>query len=110
MIDITDEQMCRVRELCAEYGVVKIELFGSAATDDFDPSRSDVDLVATFGERDVRGFAKRFFAFESAIQAVFAWPVDLLTSSTFDNPFMQRTVDRTIRTIYERRSTTEAVA
>jgi len=24
MIDITDEQMARVRDLCAEYGVVKL--------------------------------------------------------------------------------------
>ncbi len=110
MIEITDEQMARVRELCAEYGVVKLEVFGSAATDAFDPERSDLDLVATFGDRGVSGFAKRFFAFEKAIQVLFDRPVDLLTSATFDNPFMQRSVDRTIRTIYERRPTTEAVA
>lgn len=46
MIDITDEQMARLRALCDEYGVVKLELFGSAATDAFDPARSDVDVIA----------------------------------------------------------------
>lgn len=110
MIEITDEQMARVRELCAEFGVVKLELFGSAATDAFDPAMSDLDLVVTFGERGTPGFATRFFAFESAINTLFERPVDLLTSSTFDNPFMQRSVDRTIRTLYERRPTSEAVA
>ena len=102
MIDITDEQMARVRELCAEYGVVKLELFGSAATDAFDPTRSDLDVVATFGDR--------FFAFCDAMEAVFGRKVDVLTSATFDNPFMQRSVERTLRTVYERRPTTEAVA
>lgn len=110
MIEITDAQVARIRGLCDEYGVVKLELFGSATIDDFDPARSDVDLIATFGDRGRRGFTKRFLAFESAIQAVFERPVDLLTSSTFDNPFMQRSVDRTIRTSYERRPPTDAVA
>lgn len=39
MIEITDNQMAKVRELCAEYGVVKLELIGSAATGVFDCGR-----------------------------------------------------------------------
>jgi len=110
MIDITDEQMTRVRALCDEYGVLKLELFGSAATDAFDPAQSDLDVVATFAERSKGDLGDRFFAFCDAMEALFGRRVDVLTSSTFDNPFMQRSVDRTIRTIYERRQTTEAVA
>jgi len=110
MIEITAEQMARVVELCDEYGVVKLELFGSAATDDFDPAKSDLDVVATFGDRGKGDLGDRFFAFCDAMEAVFSRKVDVLTSATFDNPFMQRSVDRTIRTIYDRRPPTEAVA
>ena len=110
MIDIAEEQMARVRELCDEHGVVKLELFGSATTDAFDPARSDVNVIATFGNRGKGDLGDRFFAFCDAMEDVFGRTVDVLTSSTFDNPFMQRSVDRTIKTIYERRPATEGVA
>lgn len=34
-----------IRALCREFGVKRLELFGSAATDEFDPDRSDVDFL-----------------------------------------------------------------
>ncbi len=35
-------------EFCHRWGVVKLELFGSVLRDDFDPARSDVDVMVTF--------------------------------------------------------------
>lgn len=102
MIDVTDEQMVRVRELCAEYGVVKLELFGSAATDDFDPARSDVDVIARFSDGEDLDFADRFFGFEEALEALFGRTVDLLTDRKFRNVIFQRAVDATRKPIYER--------
>jgi len=37
-----------IRALARAYGVARLELFGSAATDDFDAGRSDVDFLATY--------------------------------------------------------------
>ena len=34
--------------LCREYGVARLELFGSGATDAFDPARSDVDFIVAY--------------------------------------------------------------
>ena len=102
MIDITDEQMARVRDLCAEYGVVKLQLFGSAATDAFDPTRSDVDLIGTFADPEERGYARRYLRFAEAMEALFGRRVDLMTDWPIRNPFLQRSVDQTRRTIFER--------
>ena len=37
-----------IRLLCRRYGVARLGLFGSAATDAFDPDRSDVDFLVTY--------------------------------------------------------------
>ncbi len=34
-----------ILDLCWEYGIVRLELFGSAATDAFDPNHSDIDFI-----------------------------------------------------------------
>ena len=39
-----------VGELCRKYSVRRLVLFGSAVTDRFDTSRSDVDFLVEFGD------------------------------------------------------------
>jgi len=102
MIEITPEQMEKVVELCAQYDVVKLELFGSAATDAFDPERSDLDLIGTFADAEERGYARRYLHFAEAMEKLFGRRVDLLTDWPIRNPFLQREVDQTRRTIFER--------
>jgi len=102
MIEITDEQMARLRELCDEYGVVKLELFGSAATDAFDSVRSDVDVIARFEEQSDIDYVDRFFGFVEALEQLFGRPVDLLTQQEFRNAIFEHSVDATRRVIYER--------
>jgi predicted nucleotidyltransferase len=41
-----------IRSLCREYGVSRLELFGSFARGDFEAGRSDVDLVIESGLRN----------------------------------------------------------
>ena len=44
-----------IGELCRRYGVRRLVLFGSAVTDRFDPSRSDVDFLVESGTRPADG-------------------------------------------------------
>ena len=37
-----------IRALCREYGIVRLEVFGSVVTEDFDPARSDVDVIIEY--------------------------------------------------------------
>jgi predicted nucleotidyltransferase len=51
MIDITP-QLDFIRQLCLSLRVKRLSLVGSAARDDFDPTRSDVDLLVEFDGLD----------------------------------------------------------
>jgi uncharacterized protein len=44
---ITSHQQ-ELLELCARFGVRRLEVFGSAAGEEFDPSRSDLDFLVDF--------------------------------------------------------------
>jgi predicted nucleotidyltransferase len=46
MQPIVANKLPEVAELCRRFHVRRLELFGSAATADFDPERSDIDTSA----------------------------------------------------------------
>lgn len=49
-----------VAEFCRKWGIRRLSFFGSVTRDDFDPERSDVDVLVEFRNRKTPGV--RFFA------------------------------------------------
>jgi predicted nucleotidyltransferase len=37
-----------VADLCRKHGITRLDVFGSVLRDDFDPARSDIDLLVEF--------------------------------------------------------------
>lgn len=44
-LNISDEQLA---EFCRKWKITRLELFGSALREDFDPEKSDLDLLVTY--------------------------------------------------------------
>ena len=73
-----------IAALCGRYGVSRLEVFGSAARGyDFDPERSDVDLLVTFAP-DTQYGLDLHMNLEEALQKLLGRPVDLLTRETVE--------------------------
>lgn len=67
-----------IAALCRRFGVTRLEVFGSAARgDDFDPARSDVDLLVEFGPGVRRSFAT-LLGFEEAVAQLVGRRVDVV--------------------------------
>jgi predicted nucleotidyltransferase len=90
----------RVEKLCRELAVDELRLFGSAASDGFDPASSDVDLVVNFHDHDAPGISDRYFSLAEGLEEIFSRPVDLVTTRAIKNPYFRRIVDETSRLIY----------
>ena len=90
----------RVAQLCRDLSVRELRLFGSAATDKFDETRSDVDVVVDFVDGDKPGIADRYMALAEGLEEIFNRPVDLVTTRAIRNPFFRQIVDETSRLIY----------
>ena len=67
----------QIAELCSRFGVVRLDLFGSASHGQgFDEDRSDVDLLVEFASPELE--YRNFVAFQAALSALLGRPVDLV--------------------------------
>jgi uncharacterized protein len=90
----------RIAELCRKYGIKKLELFGSAASGDFDRGRSDVDFFYELENADSGSLADRFFDFQSDLEKLLATKVDLVSSPDATNPYFLQVANRHRLTLY----------
>ncbi len=74
-----------LRELAQRYGVHSVAVVGSAATGDFDPMRSDLDLLVDFGEY-TDNLGRRAVHFYLDAQDLFGRRVDVISTHGIRNP------------------------
>src|SRR5215216_7396677 len=92
-----------IRALCHQYGVRRLDLFGSAATGDFDAATSDLDFVATFADTRSPGYADRYLGFAEALERRFGCPVDVITERSIRNPSFRQAVEASRQPVYDER-------
>lgn len=103
MVDLITDNLDAIATLCQRYGVRKLEVFGSATTDRFDPETSDVDFVIEFADREFR-YADRFFRFADEIERLLGRPADFVFGNRpITNPYFREAIDESRVTIYEAR-------
>ena len=103
MNGLIEQHRDAIRALCQQYGVRRLDLFGSAATGAFDPVTSDLDFVATFADTRSPGYADRYLGFAEALQALFGRSVDIITERSIRNPYFRQAVEASRQPIYDER-------
>jgi uncharacterized protein len=101
IIPSVEEKRAAVADLCRSFGVRKLELFGSAATGEFNPNRSDLDFIVEFPpEYDFGPWLSRFSQFERSLTDLFGRRVDLIMPSALRNPWFRREAEKARVTLY----------
>jgi len=103
MIPALEERLDLIAEICRRHHVVRLEVFGSAADDSFDPERSDVDFLVEFSPgEDMGPWLSRYFDLKDALEALLGCSVDLVMvgSPGLENPYFAREANRTRRLLY----------
>ena len=95
--EIVERNLPAIAELCRRFGVRRLDLFGSAATGRFDPSRSDLDFLVEF-EPESRG--KSYFSLLEEFEKLFGRRVDLMTEPGLENPYLRRRIESERRTLF----------
>lgn len=90
----------KVHALCEKHRVQRLEVFGSAAGDGFDPARSDIDLVVTFEPMPAEDVSDHYFELKEDLEDLFRRSVDLLTPASIRNRFLKMTIDATRQVLY----------
>jgi predicted nucleotidyltransferase len=101
MNQVVQEKLKELVDLCKNRGVRRLALFGSAATDSFDRSSSDLDLVVEFKPMPPIQHADNYFGLMEDLQQLFQVPVDLIELEPIRNPFFRQVVSETQEVLYE---------
>ncbi len=70
MQPIITENREKIAELCQTHHVRRLSVFGSAVRDDFDPERSDVDLLVEFASDGHFRYAPNFFSLQRCLSSL----------------------------------------
>jgi predicted nucleotidyltransferase len=99
VVALLSQHLDQIRALCRKHGIKKLELFGSAARDDFDPTRSDIDFFFEF-DTDPTSLADRFFGLMEDLESLLGCKVDLVSSQDVRNPYFLQVANRDRMTLY----------
>ena len=100
MHPIVESRRAALAELCVRFGIKRLEVFGSAARGDFDPAKSDVDLLVEFDTDQDERPLRRFFGAKEALETLFGREIDLVMLDALKNPFVLASVNRSRQLLY----------
>jgi predicted nucleotidyltransferase len=101
MIKAIEDHREGLDRLCRTFGVRRLELFGSAVSDDrFDPERSDLDFLVEFEPMDPACHARSYFGLLAGLQDMFARDVDLVEVKAVTNPYLLDSINKGRRQVY----------
>jgi len=95
-VDLKTEQL---QQLCKNFNVKELYLFGSAATDDFS-EESDLDFIVKFNRQGFEGAFDQFLDFKQELEEIYGRPIDLYHFKKFRNSIFQQEVERSKQLLY----------
>ena len=100
MIGLIEKHRPELDSLCAKYGVVRLDVIGSAARGDFQDDHSDIDFVVEFSDLLPSNAADRYFGLLANLEDLFRRNIDLISYTAIRNPYFKQVVDRTRVPLY----------
>jgi predicted nucleotidyltransferase len=100
MIAAIRENSAALEELCRRFRVRRLELFGSAASAEFDPATSDLDFLVDFEELEPEAYADTYFGLLEGLSALFRRQVDLVMVTAVKNPYFLESIERSRTLLY----------
>lgn len=100
MVTVLENKREAIASLCARYGVVRMDVFGSVLRDDFRPGESDIDLLVDFAPRDPYQLAEDYFDMLDELRGLLGDEVDLVMVGAVKNPYIAADIDSTKQLLY----------
>ncbi|MCP4752215.1 MAG: nucleotidyltransferase [Proteobacteria bacterium] len=89
----------QIKEVCQQYEVSRLSIFGSALTNRFSDT-SDIDMLVVFRNRRTKGSFDRYFSLKEELEAMFGRPVDLVCENQIRNPYFKNAIDQAKQVLY----------
>lgn len=97
MFKIEDHKQV-IEKICLDLRVKRLDLVGSASRNDFQPGRSDIDVIVEFDGYD-RLF-NRYFELKTQLEEQLGTHVDVIQDGAVKNPYVRKSLNRDKVRIY----------
>ena len=87
-----------IAKICTDLRVKRLDVVGSAARDDFQPERSDIDVLVEF--EGVDRLFDRYFELKIRLEHQLGRQVDVIQDSAVRNPYVRKNLDQDRVRIY----------
>lgn len=87
-----------VAELCRRLRVRRLDIFGSATSQEFG-AESDVDVLVRFEGNGERLF-DRYFDLKEGLEKIFGRSVDVVVETAVRNPYFRASIEASRRNVY----------
>ncbi len=100
MIDLIQQNLTSLADLCRRYEVARLEVFGSAATGDFNPETSDIDFLVKFKRNGTLRPFIQYFDFLAELKELFGREVDLVEEGAPKNSYFIKSMNASRELLY----------
>lgn len=100
MTTLIADHATEIAALCRRFGVRRLDVFGSAVRDDFDPAHSDVDFLVDFEPDEERNRFRDYFDLREALAGLLGRPVDLVMARAVRNRYLKAAIESERRLVY----------
>jgi hypothetical protein len=100
MIQLIADNRSALEDLCRRRRVRRLDIFGSAVGEGFDPESSDLDFLVEFHELRDNEYADAYFGLLDELKALFQREVDLVVDSAVKNPCFRESIERSRTGLY----------
>jgi predicted nucleotidyltransferase len=100
MVMFVSQHRDEIAEICRRFRVHRLELFGSAVGNRFDPQRSDVDFLVEFEPLAEGEHADAYFGLREELESIVRRPIDLVMSRAIRNPYFLEAIEATRTLLY----------
>ncbi len=97
---LPDSHKEMIEQLCRQYGVSRLEAFGSVVRGEFVEGQSDLDLLVAFQPSTPTEHADRYFGLLAGLQDEFRRPVDLVEIGAIRNPYFRDAIEKQRTLLY----------
>ena len=98
-MNLIEENIKKLKKLCALYKVSKLYVFGSILNENF-KKKSDIDFIVSFKKIDLEQYADNYFDFKFSLEDLFNRKIDLLEDQAIKNPYLRKSIDTSKELIY----------
>jgi predicted nucleotidyltransferase len=98
-VGLTELNKEQINQLCKNYNVRNLYVFGSVLTSNFNLN-SDIDFAVDFNKMDIALYADNYFNLKISLQTILKREIDLLELQAIKNPYFRQSLDSTKIMVY----------